>query len=277
MNQMQELTSIITDKSTPISKLNELLQTVKQQLSRYEQGLSALNKSDKWTYDIYQDVMKLGSGHNASITRSEWGEMLPDHTLRLRQITLNSLQEGQRSFQEIKSLIESELSKRSPIGEASSQSAQHERGDKELERITQGRQEPFIQNNSPQNISSSSRNTILAQQPSRTITASNKSPILASLLSFFLLGGAGQIYLGQWKKGLTLMISTFFLNFMFIGILIPIIGIGDAYGTAQKLSNENSVGEWEFNINWKVSGLVAIIYVIVICGIVFLASIGSSK
>ena len=35
-----------------------------------------------------------------------------------------------------------------------------------------------------------------------TITLSNKSPIGAAILSFFLLGGAGQIYLGQWKKGL---------------------------------------------------------------------------
>ena len=110
-----------------------------------------------------------------------------------------------------------------------------------------------------------------------TIAASNKSPFLAALLSYFLLGGAGQIYLGQWKKGLALMISTFFLSFVFVGILIPIIGIGDAYGIAQKLNNGNSVGEWEFNINWKESGLVVITYAIAICGIVFLASIGSSR
>jgi len=110
-----------------------------------------------------------------------------------------------------------------------------------------------------------------------TITASNKSPIGAAILSFFLLGGAGQIYLGQWKKGLVLMVSTFLLSFVFVGILIQIIGIGDAYGVAQKLSEGKSVGEWEFNINWKAAGLVTLIYAIAICGIVVLASSSPSR
>ena len=110
-----------------------------------------------------------------------------------------------------------------------------------------------------------------------TIPASNKSPTIAALLSFFFLGGGGQIYLGQWAKGLTLVLATLFLSGVFIGIPIGIIGIGDAYGTAQKLSNGNSVGKWEFNINWKVVGLVAIIYVIIIGGLVLLASLNPSK
>ena len=110
-----------------------------------------------------------------------------------------------------------------------------------------------------------------------TITSSNKSPFIAALLSYFLLGGAGQIYLGQWKKGLALMISTFVLSFVFIGILIQVIGIGDAYGVAQKLRKGKSIGEWEFNINWKVSGLVMITYAIAICGIVFLIFLTSNS
>jgi TM2 domain-containing membrane protein YozV len=110
-----------------------------------------------------------------------------------------------------------------------------------------------------------------------TIAASNKSPFLAGLLSYFLLGGAGQIYLGQWKKGLALMVSTFFLTIVLVGILIPIIGVGDAYGTAKKLSNGHSVGEWEFSINWVASGLVLIIYAVAICGIAFLVLLSSSR
>jgi len=110
-----------------------------------------------------------------------------------------------------------------------------------------------------------------------TIAASNKSPIGAAVLSFFLLGGAGQIYLGQWKKGLALIVSSFLLSFVFVGILVQIIGIGDAYGVAQKLSEGKSVGAWEFNINWKAAGLVTLIYAIAICGIIALASSSPSR
>ncbi len=102
-----------------------------------------------------------------------------------------------------------------------------------------------------------------------TITAWNKSPVLAAVLSFFLFGGAGQIYLGQWKKGLALIVATVLLNVFAIGILIGIIGVGDAYGVAKKLSAGNPVGEWEFKVNWKVVSLVVIIYAILTCAALY--------
>jgi|CXWL01.1.fsa_nt_gi TM2 domain-containing membrane protein YozV len=109
-------------------------------------------------------------------------------------------------------------------------------------------------------------------QPSRPITTStpasisNKSPLLAAVLSLILFGGIGQIYLGQWKKGLTLIITNFLLNTcltLFLPIRIPLIsilGVGDAYGTAQEMEKGNSAGEWKFNVNWKVAGVAFLIY-----------------
>jgi hypothetical protein len=112
-----------------------------------------------------------------------------------------------------------------------------------------------------------------------SILASDKSPVIAALLSFFLLGGAGQIYLGQVKKGLAIMICAFFLNFMFIGFIISMFGAGDAYGTAQKLRDGDAVGEWDYNINWKVVGLAVVIgltMAMCVFGVIFLAA-GSGR
>lgn len=92
-----------------------------------------------------------------------------------------------------------------------------------------------------------------------TITATSKSPIVAALLSLFLFGGAGQIYLGQWKKGLALIIASF------LGLLLPLfflialsIGVSDAFNIASKMKKGNSVEEWEFNITFKTIGLATL-------------------
>jgi hypothetical protein len=95
------------------------------------------------------------------------------------------------------------------------------------------------------------------------------SPIAAAILSSFS-GGLGQLLLlGQRKKGLTLILL--FLFSLFIPVfnlltipLIIIIGVGDAYGTAQKLRDGSTVKEWEFNINWKASAAVVIIILFMI-------------
>ncbi len=86
------------------------------------------------------------------------------------------------------------------------------------------------------------------------MAVTNKSPITASLLSLFLLGGAGQIYLGQWKKGLALIIATIFGFFIFT---IP-IGASDAFNTAHKMKSGDPLGEWEFNLTGKTIGLAVI-------------------
>jgi hypothetical protein len=109
-----------------------------------------------------------------------------------------------------------------------------------------------------------------ALQPA--IAPSGKSPVLAAGLSLFLFGGAGQIYLGQWKKGVALILATWLLSVVLVGVIIGILGVGDAYGTAVKLRAGEPVGEWEFNINPKVAGLALLLYPLFACGILALAA-----
>ena len=73
-----------------------------------------------------------------------------------------------------------------------------------------------------------------------------KDPVLALILSLLLLGGAGQIYLGQTTKGIVLIVATALLSCVGIGVIVWIVGIIDAYQIATLLKNGQSVGEWQF-------------------------------
>jgi TM2 domain-containing membrane protein YozV len=73
-----------------------------------------------------------------------------------------------------------------------------------------------------------------------------KDPVLALILSLLLLGGAGQIYLGQTTKGIVLIVATALLSCVGIGFIVWIVGIIDAYQIATLLKNGQSVGEWQF-------------------------------
>ncbi len=73
------------------------------------------------------------------------------------------------------------------------------------------------------------------------VVKSAKDPLIATVLSFFIVG-LGQIYLGFTKKGIILfaaaVISLFLLAFVFGGVLFVIVwayGIYDAYTTAVKM------------------------------------------
>lgn len=75
-----------------------------------------------------------------------------------------------------------------------------------------------------------------------------KNPIIAALLSFFLLGGVGQLYLGQQKKGL-ILIAIWVLGWCSFGLLTAIItfvGTIDAYLIADKLQKGQSVGDMQW-------------------------------
>ncbi len=93
---------------------------------------------------------------------------------------------------------------------------------------------------------------------------SNKSPVVAALLSLFLFGGAGHIYLGQWKKGCVLILVTI-ISAVFWMYTFPVIGAFDAYLAAKKLRNGGVLGELELFVNWKIIVLALIINTIVIC------------
>ena len=86
------------------------------------------------------------------------------------------------------------------------------------------------------------------------VSPSGKSPLAAALLSFFLFGGVGQIYLGQTSKGIALIggwiVCFCLLSFIGIGFLlapiISIVGAIDAYQIATRLQNGESVAAWKF-------------------------------
>ncbi|HKZ70582.1 MAG TPA: hypothetical protein VJL59_11690 [Anaerolineales bacterium] len=73
-----------------------------------------------------------------------------------------------------------------------------------------------------------------------------KDPIIAAVLSLLLLGGVGQIYLGQQKKGIILIVATIVLSCVGVGVLIPFVGAYDAYAIGTKLKGGKPVGDMEF-------------------------------
>ena len=75
-----------------------------------------------------------------------------------------------------------------------------------------------------------------------------KNPILVAILSLILLGGAGQLYLGQQKKGLILIVAWVVAWFLpCIGpIIIGILGAIDGYMMADKLEKGESIGDMQW-------------------------------
>jgi len=73
-----------------------------------------------------------------------------------------------------------------------------------------------------------------------------KNPIVAAVLSFILLGGVGQIYLGQTKKGIIIMVVTLILSCIGIGLITWIVGVIDAYIMADKLQKGEAIGDMQW-------------------------------
>jgi TM2 domain-containing membrane protein YozV len=73
-----------------------------------------------------------------------------------------------------------------------------------------------------------------------------KNAILAAILSLLLLGGVGQIYLGQTKKGVILIVATLILSCVGIGLIIPVLGAIDAYMMADKLQKGETIGDMQW-------------------------------
>ena len=73
-----------------------------------------------------------------------------------------------------------------------------------------------------------------------------KNAIVAALLSLILLGGVGQIYLGQTKKGIIIMVVTLILSCIGIGLITWILGAVDAYMMADKLQKGESIGDMQW-------------------------------
>ncbi len=73
-----------------------------------------------------------------------------------------------------------------------------------------------------------------------------KNPIVAALLSFLLLGGVGQIYFGQQKKGIILIVATLLLSCVGVGFVVWIVGVVDAYILADKLQQGQTIGDMQW-------------------------------
>ena len=73
-----------------------------------------------------------------------------------------------------------------------------------------------------------------------------KNAILAAILSLLLFGGVGQMYLGQTKKGIIIIVATLVLSCVGIGVIIPILGAVDAYMMADKLQKGESIGDMQW-------------------------------
>jgi hypothetical protein len=109
------------------------------------------------------------------------------------------------------------------------------------------------------------------RKPATQVVPANKSPIGAGLLSLFLAGGAGHLYLGQKKKGIVLILLTFLMAAMGLPGLIALIGAVDAYGTARKLRDGQTVEPWEFGLGAEAKN--AYIAVAIIAGTVIILAL----
>lgn len=84
-------------------------------------------------------------------------------------------------------------------------------------------------------------------------------PLLAAALSC-LLGGAGQMHLGQRRKGLLIIAVAIvgLIAFAVPGIIVIVVGVYDAYVMARRLQSRGTLGDWEFfwhepkAVTWRV-------------------------
>lgn len=73
-----------------------------------------------------------------------------------------------------------------------------------------------------------------------------KSAIVAAILSLLLFGGVGQIYLGQTKKGIIIVVASLVLSCVGVGFITWIVGIIDAYMMGDKLQKGESIGDMQW-------------------------------
>lgn len=133
---------------------------------------------------------------------------------------------------------------------------------------TKAKNIPAIQQPIPINSPPKIHQTAITHTSS--LSPNTKKPVLAAVLSF-MWGGAGQIYLGQVKKGIALIVVMLITSLIALGFFVTVLSSIDAYRIAKKLNSGNYVGEWEFGINWS-SIVIALLVNIGLYVILFMAS-----
>jgi TM2 domain-containing membrane protein YozV len=97
---------------------------------------------------------------------------------------------------------------------------------------------------------------------SETVHKSIKIPLVASILSFFIYGGAGHIYLGQYYKGLFFILAcliSWFSGFPKIMYFIDMVATVDALFLALKKRDEIVIGNWECSLPGIVVFIIGIL------------------
>ncbi len=82
-----------------------------------------------------------------------------------------------------------------------------------------------------------------------TIRKPDANPILAVLLTWFLLGSGHVIVNGQQRKWIFTLVATFVGQFLCVlpGIVVALLSIVDAYQTATRLQAGEEIGENEYS------------------------------
>jgi TM2 domain-containing membrane protein YozV len=84
----------------------------------------------------------------------------------------------------------------------------------------------------------------LRKMASQTVAVRRKEPVLSLILSF-LLPGVGQVYNGQVRKGLIMLVVYILLWWTCIVTLVLwIYGMYDGYTTAERINRGETVGDW---------------------------------
>jgi|GEM_PF-5638240 len=94
--------------------------------------------------------------------------------------------------------------------------------------------------------------------PEVGVVSQQKSPALAALLSFLLVG-MGQVYLGQVEKGLCLLVLVILLVMSSVpgplGLILLLLNVLDAFLMGRKVKEGRQIRKWQFffsrNEKWQ--------------------------
>ena len=89
---------------------------------------------------------------------------------------------------------------------------------------------------------SGNQRTVPVQTDQETARVQKKNPLIALILSL-IITGVGQIYNGQVRKGVILLVVFFIVIIIFwpLALIVWLFGMYDAYATAGKINNGDRI------------------------------------
>lgn len=114
MSEVDDLINQIQSGTMGAEKLKELQGKADSQLASYSNALALLQSTPEasFTFDIYRQALEAGSG-TTSIGRLEWDQMLPYDRVKMRNMLIETVREGQANFERIKAALDAALGKSS--------------------------------------------------------------------------------------------------------------------------------------------------------------------